>query len=130
VDERWHHVAFVDLYCPTLMIIHTSPILTGANIEEVRGKLQETLVEQYAIGEDQLPALKPLLDTWQSDVGGILTPVPQAEFRFYTFDQGVVAANATVKLMKSIRDYVMISEEARAKLLDAYDIYIPRIIAE
>lgn len=128
VDPKWHHVAHVDLYCTSLMIIHTSPVVTGADIGEIRGKLQNMLVETYGIGEDQVEALGPILDTWQSDVSGIITPVPKTHATFYTFEQGKAAAQATVKLVKSIRDYGMLSEENRAKLLDAYTIYIPRVL--
>jgi hypothetical protein len=129
VDPKWLHVASVDLYCPTLMIIHTSPLLTGKDLAEVRGKLQAMLVEQYAIPEGQLEALATLLDTWQTDVGGILTPVKQGEVRMYTFDQGAIAGAATVRLVKSIRDFGMLDEANRAEMLDAYAIYVPRIIA-
>jgi len=128
VDPKWLHVAFVDLYCTTLMIIHTSPIIVGADIGEIRGKLQAMLVEKYGIAEDQQAALGPLLDTWQSDVGTILDPVKQTDVKFYTYAQGAVAAKATAKLVSSIRDYVELSEENRAGLLDAYDIYIPRVV--
>ena len=129
VDPKWHHVAHVDLYCTTLMIIHTSPILTGADINEVRGKLQALLVKNYAIPADQVEALGPILDTWQADVAGIIAPVAKSHTQFYTYDQGAIAARATVKLVKAIRDYGMLDETNRAKLLDAYDIYIPRVIA-
>jgi hypothetical protein len=111
------------------MIIHTSPILTGKDLPEVRGKLQAMLVEQYAIPEGQLEALGTLLDTWQTDVANILGPVKQSEVRMYTFEQGAIAGAATVKLVKSIRDYGMLDETNRAEMLDAYAIYIPRIIA-
>ncbi|MCB9893038.1 MAG: sigma-70 family RNA polymerase sigma factor [Planctomycetes bacterium] len=129
IDPKWLHVAHVDLYCTTLMIIHTSPILTGADIGEVRTKLQQTLVKNYAIPEDQIEALGPILDTWQSDVAGIIAPVAKAQTQFYTYDQGAIAARATVKLVKAIRDYGMLDDEHRAALLDAYEIYIPRVIA-
>ena len=128
VDPKWHHVAHVDLYCTTLMIIHTSPILTGADIGEARTKLQKMLVDSYGVPEDQVSALGPILDTWQADVGGVLEAVPQTHAQFYTYDQGKIAAQATVRLVNSIRDYGMLSEENRAKLLDAYTIYIPRIL--
>jgi hypothetical protein len=129
VDPKWLHVAFVDLYCPTLMLIHTSPILSGAEIGEIRAKLQDTLVKQYGIAEDQLPALSPLLDTWQSDVADICGAVKKSDLRFYTFAQGLTAARATARLVKSIRDFVSLTEDNRAKMLDAYDIYIPRVVS-
>ena len=129
IDPKWLHVSHVDLYCTTLMIIHTSPILTGADIGEVRGKLQQLLVKNYAIPEDQIEALGPILDTWQSDVSGIIAPVPKAQTQFYTYDQGAIAARATVKLVKAIRDYGMLDDAHRALMLDAYEFYIPRVIA-
>jgi RNA polymerase sigma-70 factor (ECF subfamily) len=129
VEPKWLHVAFTDLYCPTLMIIHTSPIIQGPDLATVRANLQAMLVQQYAIPEAQLEALGPLLDTWQSDVATILAPVKRAELRMYTFEQGAIAGAATVKLVKAIRDYGMLTEENRARLLDAYAIYIPRVVA-
>ncbi|MEZ5991528.1 MAG: sigma-70 family RNA polymerase sigma factor [Planctomycetota bacterium] len=129
VDPKWLHVAFVDLYCTTLMIIHTSPIITGADVVEIRTKLEQMLVKQYNIAEDQQPALGPILDTWQSDVGTILSPVKKSDVRFYTYDQGDIAARATARMVKSIRDFVTLTEEDRAKLLDDYSIYVPRVVA-
>lgn len=128
VDPKWLHVAFVDLYCTTLMIIHTSPIIGGADISEIRSKLEQMLVKQYNIAEDQQAALGPILDTWQSDVGTILSPVKQTDIRFYTFEQGAVAARATARMAKSIRDFVTLTEEDRARLLDDYSIYVPRVV--
>lgn len=128
VDPKWLHVAHVDLYCTSLMIIHTSPIITGADIGEVGTKLQKMLVENFAIPEEQVSALRPILDTWQADVAGIIEAVPQTHAQFYTYEQGKIAAQATAKLARSIRDYGMLNEENHAKLLDAYTIYIPRVI--
>ncbi|MCC7509879.1 MAG: sigma-70 family RNA polymerase sigma factor [Planctomycetes bacterium] len=128
VDPATYRVAFSDLHCPTLMLIHTSPILTGQDNAELKQKLRDMLVQRYKVEEAQLDTLAPLLESWVADVAGALTPVPQAETRFYTYDQAAIALRGTVKLAKSIRDLVALSEEARAALLDSYDVYIPRIV--
>ncbi|MBK8206843.1 MAG: sigma-70 family RNA polymerase sigma factor [Planctomycetes bacterium] len=128
VDPATYRVAFSDLHCPTLMLIHTSPILTGQDNAELRQKLRDMLVQRYKVEEAQLDTLAPLLESWVADVAGALTPVSQAETRFYTYDQAAIALRGTVKLVKSMRDLVALSEEARAALLDSYDVYIPRIV--
>src|SRR5690606_8641162 len=56
VDPATHRVAFCDLHCPTLMLIHTSPILTGQDEADVRGKLAATLTQRYSLTETQLEA--------------------------------------------------------------------------
>jgi hypothetical protein len=128
VDPATFRVAFCDLHCPTLMLIHTSPIITGADAAELKVKLQKMLSERYSIGDGQAETLQQLIDSWAADVATILTPVPQVEVRDYTYDQGTVALRATVKLVKGLRDLVTMDEEARTKLLDSYDVYIPRIV--
>jgi hypothetical protein len=128
VDPATFRVAFCDLHCPTLMLIHTSPIITGVDAAELKVKLQKMLSERYSIGDGQAETLQQLIDSWAADVATILTPVPQVEVRYYTYDQGTVALRATVKLVKGLRDLVTMDEEARTKLLDSYDVYIPRIV--
>ncbi len=126
VDPVYHRVASCDLYCPTLMLIHTSPVLTGKDNPEISGKLKKMLQEAYGLTAEQDTVLDPLLETWLNDVAGILTPVPQAEARMYTYAQGTVALRATVKLAQSLRDFAPLTPENRSKLLDAYEVYIPR----
>lgn len=128
IDPATHRIAYCDLHCPTLMLIHTSPILTGQDKAELQQKLHDMLKQRYKFDESQAPVLQPLLDSWAADVAGMLSPVSQAEHRFYTYEQGTIAARATVKLVCAIRDQLVLSEEARAALLDSYDIYVPRMI--
>ena len=128
VDPATHRVAFCDLHCPTLMLIHTSPILTGQDEAEVRSKLAATLTQRFSLTETQVEALQPALNVWATEVSGILTPVTQSESRFYTYDQGKVAVAATAKLVHEMRDVLQLDEKTRAALLDSYDVYIPRVV--
>lgn len=126
VDPVYHRVASCDLYCPTLMLIHTSPVLTGKDNAEISGKLKKMLQEAYGLSAEQDTVLDPLLETWLNDVAGILAPVAPVEARLYTYAQGSVALRATVKLAQSLRDFAPLTPENRAKLLNAHEVYIPR----
>lgn len=126
VDPVYHRVASCDLYCPTLMLIHTSPVLTGKDNPEISAKLKKMLQEAYGLTAEQDTVLDPLLETWLNDVAGILAPVPPVEARMYTYTQGAVALRATVKLAQSLRDFAALTPENRTKLLDAFEVYIPR----
>lgn len=128
IDPATHRVAFCDLHCPTLMLIHTSPILTGQDSAELQQKLHDLLKQRYKFDESQDAVLAPLLASWAADVSGMLAPVSQAEHRFYTYDQGTIALRATVKLVCAMRDQLVLSEAARAALLDSYDVYVPRVL--
>ncbi|MDC1141683.1 sigma-70 family RNA polymerase sigma factor [Planctomycetota bacterium] len=130
IDEQWHHVAFVDLYCPTLMIIHTSPIVVESSKDGLIGKLKNMLVEAYGIAEEDIAALDPILETWASDVESILDPVMKGSARFYTYAQSLVAAEATVRMLSSIDDFIPLTEESRKKMLDSYALYIPRVVKD
>lgn len=129
IPSEWRHVAFVDLYCPTLMVIHTSPILTGADIDEIVTKLRAMLVKKFAVPEDSLVQLDGFIETWRTDVASTLTPVAKGSARQYTFDIALTCATATSKLVTSIRDLGGIPSEAMTALLNDYAIYIPRVIA-
>jgi hypothetical protein len=121
------HIAGTDLYCPTLMLIHTSPVIAGADGAEIRGKLRALLVQNFKVTTENQPALDLLLDNWLGDVTPILTPVRQADMRSYTFDQAVVALRAHVKLVRGMRDTCGLDSERLAALLDDYAVYIPRV---
>lgn len=122
------HVAGVDLYCPTLMLIHTSPVLTGADMAEVRGKLRAALIERFKIVAEHHAALDLLLEQWQGDCAEISAAVPRAMARNYTYAQSVVALKAHIKLCKAVRDTCGLDSEARAALIDDYTVYIPRVL--
>ncbi|MBX3474941.1 MAG: sigma-70 family RNA polymerase sigma factor [Planctomycetes bacterium] len=122
------HVAGVDLYCPTLMLVHTSPVLTGADMAEVRGKLRAALLERFKIAPDHHAALDLLLEQWQGDCAEIAGAVPRTIARNYTYAQSVIALRAHIKLYKAVRDTCSLENEPRAALIDDYTVYIPRVL--
>lgn len=128
IDPATHRRASCDLHCPTLMLIHTTAIVAGKDGAELKTWLAEALDQRFKIGESQQPALQLLLDSWLADVSSILSPVPQAETRFYTYDEGATALRGTVKLFQGLRDTIVLEETARAALLDSYEVFVPRIV--
>ena len=128
IDPETHRRASCDLHCPTLMLIHTTVIVAGKVGAELKTWIAEALDQRFNVGESQQPALQLLIDSWLADVSSILTPVPQAETRFYTYDEGATALRATVKLFQGLRDTVVLEESARAALLDSYEVFVPRIV--
>lgn len=122
------HIAGTDLYCPTLMLIHTSPVVSGADGVAVRDKLRGMLVEKFKIKAEGQAALDLLLAEWQGEVTGILAAVPRSQAVRYTYAQAVVALRAHVKLAKAIVNTCGLESDARAMLIDDYAVYIPRVI--
>ncbi len=129
VDPRSNRVAFMDLYCPSLMIVHTSPIITGASLDEIRGKLAKLLGKRYTLEESLGARLEPILDRWSAAVVELLTPVPQHSVRFYSFEQSVVAGGATVELLTTMLETLDLTEASRAAILDDPGFFIPRVVA-
>jgi len=122
------HIAGTDLYCPTLMLIHTSPVITGADVAEVRTKLRATLVERFKITAEHNAALDLLLEQWQGDVSEITAAVPRHAARSYTYAQSVIALKAHIKLYRTLRDTCGLETDPRAALIDDYTVYIPRVL--
>jgi hypothetical protein len=128
VDPETKGLAGLDLHNPTLMILHTSPVITGASIDEIAGKLRRMLAAKLSLAESELSALDGPLEAWRNDVRAMLKPVPEARVRHYSYEDGDAAGRATVALTRRLLDEVPLSETARSDLVDDYAIYIPRLV--
>jgi hypothetical protein len=128
VSPETLHIAGTDLYCPTLMLIHTSPVVTGADAAAVRTKLRGMVIERYKLQAEGQAALDLLLDQWIGEVNEILAAVPRTQAGRYTYAQAVVALRAHVRLAKGVRDTCGLDTDSRAALLDDYTVYIPRVV--
>ncbi|MCA8960803.1 MAG: hypothetical protein KDC38_09830, partial [Planctomycetes bacterium] len=128
VDEETQRIAGLDLYCPTLLIIHTSPVVQGATLEEIVGKMKTLLTQSLELSTDEVAALDSPLSQWAQDIAGLLEPVTAAHATHYHYDEGAQAGRATVALYRSMLREVPLDEASRARLLDDYAFYIPRIV--
>ena len=129
-DPDTRGIASLDLHDPTLMIIHTSPILTGASADEIAVKLTGLLTKKLGLDAEGVAALERPLDQWKHDVRGLLGPVAPTRAKHYTYDQGDAAGAATVRLVNRILGELDLTPEARKALLDDFAIYVPRIVAK
>jgi hypothetical protein len=127
-DPETKGIAGIDLSDPTLMIIHTSPVLVGQDLDEITSKLQKLIAKKLELAETELPALEGPITAWSQDVRDLLTPVPQARLTHYTFADGVAAGRATLSLTTRLLRELQLTETARSALLDDYAIYVPRIL--
>ncbi|MCI0651602.1 MAG: sigma-70 family RNA polymerase sigma factor [Planctomycetes bacterium] len=131
VNPASHREALLDVFSPAVMLVHTSPIVTGTNAEELRTACADLLAARYSLTAEQKERLLPLLAEWIEDVDGLLAPVEKRRARHFTYDEGIVAGRATVSLLAKILDVLELDDAARGKIIDEPGFLIPRItIAE
>ncbi|MGE3166613.1 MAG: RNA polymerase sigma factor [Planctomycetota bacterium] len=128
IDPATNRIAFLDLYCPSLMIIHTSPILQGATPEELKTKLGQLVSARYSLADAEGVWLEGLLQNWRARVAPILHEVPPHRVRYYTFEESVIAGHATVELLTELLGHAT-DDAARATILDEAGFLIPRLVA-
>jgi len=127
VNAETKGIAGLDLNNPTLMILHTSPVLVGGDLDEIAGKLRTLLTDKLTLADADAPALDRALDAWRQEVRGLLAPVPRTRLPHYTYAEGDRAAAATLALTNRLLEDLELSDAARAILLDDYAIYVPRV---
>jgi len=128
VNPVTHRRAGLDLLCPTLLILHTTPIVNGANIDEIKGKVVGVLAKAYGMDEGLKAQLVPLVDAWGLEVAGLLDPVAKADERHYSYQQGVVAGRAMANLHQQMLALLKLPEAGKAALLDDYTWFLPRVV--
>lgn len=129
VNPDTHRIAGLDLNGPTLMLINTSPVIVGESIEEIKPKLINVVTQSFQLNEEETARLAPLVDSWALDVQGILDPIPRVGYaRSYTFDQSVIAGQATIKLLTEMLRLLQPNEDSQALIRNYADFFIPRVL--
>jgi hypothetical protein len=130
VDPSLRGVAGVDLLDPTLMVIHTSPVIAAASVAEMRPPLAKFLRPKLGIAEGAAePRLDAAVDAFLARTTRGLEPVPKALARNYTFAQAMVAGEATADLVDGLlRDFDLPADLKKA-LLEDPSWYVPRLFA-
>lgn len=129
-DPATRGVAGLDLHDPTLMILHTSPVIAGANVDEIASKLSALLARKLDLDDAAAEALERPLDAWRADVRGLLVAVPASRLKHYTYAQGEIAGEATVRLVTRLLSELELGAEVRQALLGDFAIYVPRVVAK
>ena len=129
VDPATSAIAGLDLYDPTLMILHTSPILTGATASEIEQKLKGILAKKSQLDEAGLQRLQPHFEAWSARVATALEPVAKTRLKHYSYAQGLLFGEATVELLTNVLAEGALAEDPRARLMQDDAWYVPRIVA-
>jgi RNA polymerase sigma factor (sigma-70 family) len=129
VDPAFRGVASLDLFDPTLMVVHTSPVLTGTQVSEIRPKLLFALRPKVGLAPDAPSArLEAAADAFLSRTARGLEAVARAKVKHYTFAESLAAGEATADLVDALLRDMDLSPEARRALLDDPTWYVPRLV--
>ena len=129
VDPELRGVASIDLYDPTLMVIHTSPILTGATPADVRGKLVGLLRGKLGLAADVAePRLEAVADAFTARATRGLVAVPAKRVKHYTFAEAMAAGEASAELVESLLRDLDLADGVRKALLEDPAWYVPRLV--
>ncbi len=110
------------------MILHSSPILIGADRSEVGKKLKGVLTKKLHLSASDAAALDDAVDAWLGNVSAILEPVDKTRVKHYSYADGLAAGEATALLYDRILRDVTLSPEDRKTLLDDFAFYVPRLV--
>lgn len=123
-------VAGLDLNDPTLMVIHTSPVVSGATPAEIRTKLVGVLEAKLAQGEPGRAALESAAEAFlQRTQSLVAAPTPKHRLKNYTYAQALVAGEASAELVERLLAGLELTAEKRTALLEDPAWYVPRILA-
>lgn len=129
VDPALRGVAGVDLYDPTLLVLHTSPVVTGAAVADLRPKLLGILRGKLGVAPDAAsPRLEAAVDGFLARTGPGLAAVPKVRAKFYTFADALAAGEASAELVDVLLRDLDLTPEVRKALLDEPAWYIPRLV--
>jgi len=129
IDPAYRGIAGLDLNDPTLMILHTSPVVTGGDVEQVRTKLGAMLRRTAGLApEAASPAVDRLIDAFATRALRGVAPVAASEARHYSYAQGLQAGEAMADLVDGVLRDVDLAPPAREALLGDPTWYIPRLV--
>jgi hypothetical protein len=129
IDPSLRGVAGIDLFDPTLMIIHTSVVLTGASPAEMRPKMMALLRQKLGLAADAAaPRLESAVDPFLARTTKGLEAVPKARVRNYTFADAMAAGEASADLVDAMLRDPDLAADKRKELLDDPTWYVPRVI--
>ncbi len=129
IDPAFRGLAGVDLFDPTLMILHTSPVIVGESAAEIRAKLVGVLRPKVGLPADgPAPALERLADAFMGRLAATLVAVPKSRLRHYAYAEGLAAGEATVDLVEGLLRDVEMPAASRDALRDDFTWYVPRLL--
>ncbi|MCC7138028.1 MAG: sigma-70 family RNA polymerase sigma factor [Planctomycetes bacterium] len=129
VDPALRGLAGIDLFDPTLMVLHTSPVVAATRVEDLRGKLIALLRPKLGLAEGAAsPALERAVDAFVGRTTLALVAVPKARVRAYSFADALAAGEATADLVGALLRDADLAPDVRKALLDDPTWYVPRLV--
>lgn len=130
MDPTYRGRAGLDLNDTTLMILHTSPVITGADVGQVRARLGTLLRKKLGLApESAAPVLDGLLDAFLARALRGMDSVPASQARCYSYTQGLQAGEAMADLVDGVLRDVDLAPPVREALLGDPTWYIPRLVS-
>lgn len=129
VDPETQGIAGLDLYDPSLILIHTSPVLAADTEAGVVAKLEDLLAKKWQLEAEERSRLEPLLEAWRARIRPLLAPTSPVRLKHYTAAVAGEAGDATVALVDGALRDLDLRPEVRTALEEDPSIYVPRLIA-
>jgi len=128
VDPAWRGVAGIDLFDPTLMVLHTTTVVTGTNAAQIREKLLPIVRSRAGLAADAAStAADRAVDAFVDRTTRGLQPVPAVKARYYSADDALVAGEASADLVDALLRDVATTQAAKDALLDDGRWVLPRL---
>ena len=129
IDPALKGIAGVDLFDPTLLVFHTTTVVTGATAADLRPKLVGLLRPKVGLAEGASdPRVDAAVDAWLARASRGVEPVARSAARNYTFAQAVVAGEATAELVEALLRGMDLSADAKRALRDDPTWYVARLL--
>ena len=130
IDPAYRGLAGLDLYDPTLMILHTSPVVAGADAGEVRADVGALLRRTLGLAPEAVsPPLDALVDAFTARALRGVEPVAPARAKHYSYAHGLQAGEAMADLVDGVLREVELTAQAREALLNDPTWFIPRLVS-
>jgi len=130
VDPELRGFASLDLYDPTLMVIHTSPVLVGATAADVRSKLVGVLRGKLGLTAEVVdPRLDAAADAFVGRATRGLAAVPANRVKPYTFVEAMSTGEASAELVEALLRDLDLADGVRKARLEDPAWSVPRLVA-
>jgi RNA polymerase sigma-70 factor (ECF subfamily) len=130
VEPGLRGLAGLDLYDPTLMILHTTAVLTGQDLAEVRAKTLQRVRKALDLdATTPAPQIEGPVDAFLARTARGLDPVPSPQARYYSYADGSRCGEASAELVDALLADPGLSPAVRRALLDDPTWYLPRLVA-
>jgi hypothetical protein len=130
IDPAYRGVAGSDLHDPTLMILHTSPVVAGADAGQVRTNVGALLGKNLGLAPEAVsPPLDALVEAFTSRALRGAEAVVAARAKHYSYAHALQAGEAMADLVEGVLREVDLTAPVREALLNDPTWFILRLVS-